>query len=88
MVENCTIGNDDSERWIHRGIHIEVNKTTDSKPVTYTIRDSVFEKQIFRDPVVSAVNIHYAVLSLRVFYQSGISFNITGEFYNFEIIII
>ena len=77
-IENCTIGNDDSVQWIHRGIYIEVNQTTSDKPVTYHIRDTVFEKQIFRDPVISAINLFYGPLTLKVQQSSNINLNVAG----------
>ena len=77
-IENCTIGNDDSVQWIHRGIYMQVNQTTSDKPVTYNIRDTVFEKQIFRDPVISAINLFYGPLTLNVKQSSNINLNVTG----------
>ena len=71
-------GNDDSAEPIHGWIYIEVNQTKSDKPITYNIKDTVFEKLMFRDPVISAINLFHGSLTLNVQQSSNIHLNVTG----------
>ena len=64
QIDNCTFSNDDSLLPTHRALDIEIIASGSS--VTMEIRNSLFEKNLYTNPLDSALNMRNAVLYVHV----------------------